>query len=64
MLREAGIGTSGTETDAYMAVVSLRYLLLRTHEWDESVLERLRQEMRRPSFEDTEVGRLRKTLRD
>jgi hypothetical protein len=63
MLREAGIGGSGNETDAYMAVVSLRYLLLRTHDWDESVLDALREEMRAPSWEDTEVRRLRRALR-
>jgi len=63
MLREAGIAGSGNETDAYMAVVSLRYLLLRTHQWDESVLDALREEMRSPSWEDTEVRRLRKALR-
>ena len=32
-----------------LRVVSLRYLLLRTHEWDEDVLERLRDELRRPT---------------
>jgi hypothetical protein len=62
MLREAGIAASGNETDAYMAVVSLRYLLLRTHQWDESVLDALREEMRSPSWEDTEVKRLRRSL--
>jgi len=62
MLREAGIAGSGNETDAYMAVVSLRYLLLRTHDWDESVLDALREEMRSPSWEDTEVRRLRRAL--
>jgi hypothetical protein len=63
MLREAGIARKGNETDAYMAVVSLRYLLLRTHDWDEAVLDALREEMRSPSWEDTEVRRLRRTLR-
>jgi hypothetical protein len=43
-------------------VVTLRYLLLRTHEWDEDVLEAVRAEMRRPSWEDTEVRRLRRQL--
>lgn len=62
MLREAGLAGSGAETDAYMAVVSLRYLLLRTREWDERVLEALRQEMRSPSYEDTEIRRLRRAL--
>jgi hypothetical protein len=63
MLREVGIAKPGNETDAYMAVVSLRYLLLRTHEWDESVLDALREEMRSPTWEDTEVRRLRRELR-
>ena len=31
-----------TETDAYMRIVAARYLLLRTHEWSDEVLERLR----------------------
>ena len=33
-----------TETDAYMRVVTARYTLLRTHEWSDEVLERLRAE--------------------
>jgi len=63
MLREVGLAIPGTETDAYAAVVSLRYLLLRTHDWDDEVLERVRQEIRAPSWEDTEVRRLRRELR-
>jgi hypothetical protein len=62
MLKEAEVAGSGTETDAYMAVVTLRYLLLRTHEWDENVLNALREEMRKPSWEDTEIRRLRRAL--
>ena len=62
MLKEAGLGGAGTEADAYMVIVSLRYLLLRTHDWDEAVLDALREEMRRPSWEDTEVRRLRREL--
>jgi hypothetical protein len=62
MLKEAGVCGHGGETDAYMAVVTLRYLLLRTHEWDEGVLDALREEMRRPSWEDTEIRRLRREL--
>ena len=63
MLGEAGVTSEGTETDAYMAVVTLRYLLLRTHRWDEHVLEAVREQMRKPSWEDTEVKRLRRSLR-
>ncbi len=47
MLREADlIGRKGTEADAYLRVAEDRYLLLRTHSWDESVIERLRRELR------------------
>jgi len=64
MLREADLIGSGTETEAYMRVAGLRYLLLRTHEWSDDVVERLRDSLRRPSGdEDTMVHRLRKELR-
>jgi hypothetical protein len=47
MLREAGmLAGKGTETERYMAIVSDRYRFLRTHEWDEDVLERLRTRRR------------------
>lgn len=47
MLREAGmLGGKGTETEAYMAIACDRYRFLRTHEWDEDVLERLRRRRR------------------
>lgn len=45
MLREAGMlpaGGAGSETDAYMRVAAERYRLLRSHEWSEEVLTRLR----------------------
>jgi hypothetical protein len=64
MLREADLVGRGTETEAYIRVATLRYLLLRTHEWDDEVIERLRGELERPSLdEDTMVRRLRKELR-
>ncbi|HEY1360300.1 MAG TPA: hypothetical protein VGF21_18510 [Thermoleophilaceae bacterium] len=64
MLREADLIGPGTETEAYIRVATLRYLLLRTHEWDDEVIERLRGELDKPSFdEDTMVRRLRKELR-
>jgi hypothetical protein len=64
MLREADLVGRGTETEAYMRVSTLRYLLLRTHEWDDEVIERLRGELDKPSWdEDTMVRRLRKELR-
>jgi hypothetical protein len=62
MLKEAGLCTETTDTDAYIAVVTLRYLLLRTHEWDEQILDALKQEMREPSADDSEVRRLRRAF--
>jgi hypothetical protein len=64
MLKEADLIGRGTETEAYMRVATLRYLLLRTHEWDDAVIERLRGELDKPSYdEDTLVRRLRKEIR-
>jgi hypothetical protein len=45
MLRDAGmVGIDETETDAYMRVAAQRYRLMRTHEWSEEILARLREE--------------------
>jgi hypothetical protein len=41
------IGSSETDADAYMRVVTTRYELLRTHEWSGEVLDRLRGVERR-----------------
>ena len=46
MLREADLIGKGTETEAYMRVANLRYMILRTHEWDDEIIDRLRREMR------------------
>jgi hypothetical protein len=46
MLREADLIGKQTETEAYMKISGLRYMLLRTHSWDEQVIERLRRELR------------------
>ena len=45
-LREAGLVGSGTDAEAYMRVTAERYLLLRTHDWDEGVIDRLRKALR------------------
>jgi hypothetical protein len=45
MLREAGLIGKLTETEAYMKVSGLRYMILRTHQWDEAIVERLREEL-------------------
>lgn len=42
-LREAELLQDTTETEAYMRVVSERYRLLRTHAWNDGVLERVVQ---------------------
>jgi hypothetical protein len=64
MLREAELIRRGTETESYMRVSALRFLILRTNEWTDEVIERLRQELDHPSWEDdTMVRRLRKELR-
>jgi hypothetical protein len=48
MLKEADLIGRNTETEAYIKVGSLRYLLLRTHEREEDIIERLRSELSRP----------------
>jgi hypothetical protein len=45
-LREADLIGRGTETEAYMRAMALRWRLLRTHEWNEEILARLRDELR------------------
>jgi hypothetical protein len=44
-LREADLVGPGMPGDAYLRVVSERYRLMRTHEWNEAILERLRHEL-------------------
>jgi hypothetical protein len=64
MMREAGLCGRGSETEAYTRLASLRYLLLRTHEWSDEVIERLREELERPQRDDdTAVHRLRRELK-
>jgi hypothetical protein len=44
MLREGQLSAEGeTETDAYMRVAGDRYRVLRTHEWNDEVLDELRR---------------------
>jgi len=65
MLREADLIRHGmTETEAYMRVAHLRYLLLRTHDWDDTVIEAVRHDLEAPGIEeDTMVRTLRRELR-
>lgn len=65
LLREADLIGSSTEAEAYIRIVTLRYLLLQTHHWDDEVVERLRAELAksRPAVDDTLVHQLRRELR-
>jgi hypothetical protein len=48
MLREGDLSAPGeTETDAYMRVAGDRYRVLRTHDWNDEVLDELRRADRR-----------------
>jgi hypothetical protein len=42
MLRQAGLIGNRTEAEAYLAVSEQRYRLMRTHRWDDDVIETLR----------------------
>lgn len=46
MLREAELLGSGTEAEAYLRVTRERYRLMRTHEWNDEVIRRLREQGR------------------
>lgn len=46
VLRDAGLIGDGTETEAYMRVVTERYRLMRTHEWSPDIWDRLTRELR------------------
>jgi hypothetical protein len=65
MLKEARlIPTGTTDTEAYMKVAHLRYLILRTHEWDDAIIDAIRRDLESPGQEDdTMVRKLRRELR-
>jgi hypothetical protein len=65
MLRDAQLIMKGvTDTEAYMTVAALRYLILRTHEWDDAVIDAIRRDLESPGQEDdTMVRRLRRELK-
>jgi hypothetical protein len=46
MMRAAGLIGSRTEAEAYMRVAAERYRLIKVHEWNEEVIERLRRTIR------------------
>ena len=51
-LEEAGIGGGGTETERYLRIAMIRYLLLHTHDWTDEVIERLLGDLRPASADD------------
>jgi hypothetical protein len=58
-LSEAHLGGEGTETERYMRIAMLRYLLLATHEGTEEIFERLLGESLPPAAtEDTMVHQI------
>ena len=65
MLREAQLVPKGvSDTEAYMKVAHLRYLILRTHEWDDEVIDAIRRDLEHPGLEDdTMVRKLRRELK-
>jgi hypothetical protein len=65
LLRAAGeAGGGGTETERYLRIAMLRFLLLHTHELTDDVVERVLGEARSPGVEaDTMVHRLLKEMR-
>jgi hypothetical protein len=65
MLRDAQLVPKGvSDTEAYMKVAALRYLILRTHEWDDAVIDAIRRDLEHPGIEDdTLVRTLRRELK-
>ena len=64
LLREADLIGRATETEAYMRVATLRYLVLRTHEWDDAIVEAIRRDLQQPGLDDdTMVRNLRRELK-
>jgi hypothetical protein len=52
VLSEAGIGGAGTDTERYLRIAMLRYLLLYTHDWSDETVDRLLGEVRPPAADD------------
>ena len=48
MLHAADLVGSATDAEAYMVIASERYRLMRTHEWNDEVIEELRRKLRLP----------------
>ena len=46
MLREAELLGASSEAEAYLRVTRERYRLIRTHDWSDDVIRRLREQNR------------------
>ncbi len=67
MLREEGLGGGGTETERYLRIAMLRFLLLQTFDWSDAIAEKLTSEVKSPSAaseSDTMTHQILKELRD
>ena len=67
VLREAGLGGGGTETERYLRIAMLRFLLLQTFDWSDDIAEKLSSEVKSPSAaseKDTMTHQILKELRD
>jgi hypothetical protein len=63
VLSGAQIGGGGTETERYLRIATLRYLLLQTNEWTDEIVERLLGEVRPPTAsDDTMVHQILKEM--
>src|SRR3954451_12500984 len=64
VLSEAGAGGGGTDTERYIRIAMLRYLLLQTHDWTDEIVEQLLGEVRAPAAgDDTMVHQILKELK-
>ena len=63
VLLEANVGGKGSETERYMRLAMLRFLLLHTHDWTDDIVERLLGEVRPPAAaDDTMVHQILKEM--
>jgi hypothetical protein len=63
-LAEAQLGGEGTDSERYLRIAMLRYLLLTTHEWSDEIVEQLLGQVRSTDAgDDTMVHQILKELR-
>jgi hypothetical protein len=62
-LLEADLGGPGTETERYLRIAMLRFLLLHTWDWSDEVVERLLGEAAPGAEQDTMVRQILKEMR-